>query len=39
MSQIYMDHQLRKYNNDFKYLGFTFSSDQMDDKDLLLQLV
>ena len=33
-----MDNQLLKYTDDIKYLGFIFSSDQNDDKDLLLQL-
>ena len=33
-----MDNQLLKYTDDIKYLGFTFSSDQKDDKDLLRQL-
>ena len=33
-----MDNQLLKYTYDIKYLGFTFSSDQKDDKDLLRQL-
>ena len=27
-----------RYTDDIKYLGFTFSSDQKDDKDLLRQL-
>ena len=39
MSQIiYIENQLLKYTGDIKYLGFTFSSDQKDDKDLLRQL-
>ena len=33
-----MDNQLLKYTDNVKYLGFTFSSDQKDDKDLLRQL-
>ena len=33
--RLYMDNQLLKYTDDNKYLGFTFSSDQKDDKDLL----
>ena len=33
--KLYMDNQLLKYTDDIKYLGFTFSSDQKDDKDLL----
>ena len=33
-----MDNQLLKYTDDIKYLDFTFSSDQKDDKDLLRQL-
>ena len=33
-----IDNQLLKYTDDIIYLGFTFSSDQMDDKDLLRQL-
>ena len=33
--RLYMDNQLLKYTDDIKYLGFTFSSDQKDDKDLL----
>ena len=28
-----MDNQLLKYTGDITYLGFTFSSDQMSDKD------
>ena len=36
--RLYMDKQLLKYTDDNKYLGFTFSSDQEDDKDLLRQL-
>ena len=36
--RLYMDTQLLKYTDDIKYLGFTFSSDQKDDKDLLRQL-
>ena len=36
--RLYMDNQLLKYTDDLKYLGFTFSSDQKDDKDLLRQL-
>ena len=36
--RLYMDNQLLKYTDDIKYLGFTFSSDQMGDKDLLRQL-
>ena len=36
--RLYMDNQLRKHTNDIKYLGFTFSSDQKDYKDLLRQL-
>ena len=36
--RLYMDNQLLKYTDDIKYLGFTFSSDQKDDKDLLRQL-
>ena len=35
---LYMDDQLLKYTDDIKYLGFTFSSDHKDDKDLLRQL-
>ena len=35
--RLYMDHQLLKYT-DIKYLGFMFSSDQKDEKDLLRQL-
>ena len=38
MSQIIMDNQLLKYTDDIKYLGFTFSSDQKDDKNLFRQL-
>ena len=38
MSQIIMDNQLLKYTDDIKYLGFTFSSDPKDDKNLLRQL-
>ena len=30
-----MDNQLLKYTDDIKYLSFTFSSDQKNDKDLL----
>ena len=37
MSQIIYG-QLLKYTDDIAYLGFTFSSDQKDDKDLLRQL-
>ena len=33
-----MDNQLLKYTDDIKYLVFTFSSEQKDDKDLLRQL-
>ena len=33
-----MDNQLLKYTGDINYLGFTFSSDQKDDKDLLQHL-
>ena len=33
-----MDNQLLEYIDDIKYLGFTFSSGQKDDKDLLRQL-
>ena len=36
--RLYMDNQLLKYTDDIKYFGFTFSSDQKDDKDLLRQL-
>ena len=36
--RLYMDNQLLKYTVDIKYLGFTFSSGQKDDKDLLRQL-
>ena len=36
--RLYMDNQLLKYTDDIKYLGFTFGSDQKDDKDLLRQL-
>ena len=36
--RLYMDNHLLKNTNDIKYLGFTFSSDQKDDKDLLRQL-
>ena len=36
--RLYMDNQLLKYTDDIAYLGFTFSSDQKDDKDLLRQL-
>ena len=38
--RLYMDNQLLKYmyTDDIKYLGFTFSSDQKDDKGLLRQL-
>ena len=36
--RLFMDNQLLKYIDDIKYLGFTFSSDQKDDKDLLRQL-
>ena len=36
--RLYMDNQLLKYTDDIKYLGFTFSSDQKDDKNLLRQL-
>ena len=36
--RLYMDNQLLKYTDSIKYLGFTFSSDQKDDKDLLPQL-
>ena len=39
MSQnIYGQPKLLKYTDDIKYLGFTFSSDQKDDTDLLRQL-
>ena len=34
ISLLYMDNQLLKYTDDIKYLGFTFSSDQKDDKSL-----
>ena len=34
--RLYTDTQLLKYTDDIKYLGFTFSSNQKDDKDLLL---
>ena len=33
-----MDNHLLKYTDYIKYLSFTFSSDQKDDKDLLRQL-
>ena len=33
-----LDNELLKYTDDIKYLGFTFSPDQKDDKDLLRQL-
>ena len=36
--RLYMNNQLIKYTDDIKYLGFTFSSDQKDDKDLRRQL-
>ena len=36
--RLYMDNQLLKYTDDIKYLGFTFSSDQKHDKDLIRQL-
>ena len=36
--RLYMDNQILKYTDDIKYLGFTFSSDQKDDEDLLRQL-
>ena len=34
--RLYADNQLLKYTDDIKYLGFAFSSEQEDDKDLLL---
>ena len=36
--RLYMDNQLLKYTDDINYLGFTLSSEQKDDKDLLRQL-
>ena len=36
--RLFMDKQLLKYTDDIKNVGFTFSSDQKDDKDLLRQL-
>ena len=33
-----MDSQVLKYADNVKYLGFTFSSDQKDDNDILRQL-
>ena len=36
--RLLMDNQLLKYTDDIKYLGFTFSSDQKDDKDLFREL-
>ena len=36
--KLYMDNQLLKNTDGIKYLGFTFSPDQKDDKDLLRQL-
>ena len=35
---LYMDNLELKYDDKFKYLGFTFSFDQKDDKDMLRQL-
>ena len=35
---LYMDSQVLKYADNVKYLGFTFSSDQKDDNDILRQL-
>ena len=35
---LYMDCQVLKYADNVKYLGFTFSSDQKDDNDILRQL-
>ena len=35
---LYMDNQVLKYADNVKYLGFTFSSDQKDDNDILRQL-
>ena len=37
-TRLYMDNQSLKYTDDIKYLGFTYSSDQKDDKDLLRQM-
>ena len=37
-SLLYMDSQVLKYADNVKYLGFTFSSDQKDDNDILRQL-
>ena len=34
----YMDSQVLKYADNVKYIGFTFSSDQKDDNDILRQL-
>ena len=36
--RLFMDNQLLKYTDGIKYLGFAFSSDQKDDKDLLRQM-
>ena len=35
---LYMDSQVLKSADNVKYLGFTFSSDQNDDNDILRQL-
>ena len=35
---LYMDNLELKYADNFKYLGFTFSFDQKDNKDMLRQL-
>ena len=35
---LYMDSQVLKYADNVNYLGFTFSSDQKDDNDILRQL-
>ena len=35
---LYMDSQVLKYVDNVKYLGFTLSSDQKDDNDILRQL-
>ena len=35
---LYMDSQVLKYVDNVKYLGFTFSSDQKDNNDILRQL-
>ena len=35
---LYMDSQVLKYGDNVKYLGFTFSSNQKDDNDILRRL-